>query len=339
MKKKLILVTGGCGYIGSHTVIQLIKQGFDVVSIDNFSRASSIAIEKIEQITGYKIKNYNIDLVDSVNVENVFAQIENIFGVIHFAAFKSVPESTKLPELYYKNNIFSLINILENCIRYGVKQFVYSSSCSVYGDIDKLPVDENTIISDTKSPYASSKLMGERITKDICMSHHIKAMSLRYFNPVGAHPSGNIGEMSLLSPDNLVPVIMETAIGKRKSMMIFGGNLNTRDGSCVRDFVHIMDVADAHVLALEHLSKVESEFEIINLGTGTGVSVFEAVAAFEKVSGIKLNFIIESPRNGDVIEIFSDVTKAKNILGWVPKYNIEDMMSTAWAWQMSRFSK
>ena len=341
MNKSFVVVTGGCGYIGSHTIIQLINSGFDVVSIDNLSRSSVTALENIERITGYRVRNYNADLTNSECVDQVFSELDNILGLIHFAAYKSVPESVRFPEMYYKNNIASLVNVLANCVTHAVKNFVYSSSCSVYGEISKLPVSEETLIADPKSPYASTKIMGERIVKDVCGIHSTRALCLRYFNPVGAHPSGYIGEMSLLRPDNLVPVITQTAIGKREFMEVFGGNLDTRDGSCVRDYVHVMDIADAHVLALRHLGETGNMFDIINLGTGLGISVFEAIAAFEKASGLKLNYKVGLPREGDVVEIFSDVSKARNVLGWIPKYDINEMMSSAWAWEqeLSRLGK
>lgn len=334
MNKKLVVVTGGCGYIGSHTIIQLINNGFDVVSIDNLSRSSVVALANVKRITGCDVKNYVVDLTSVEDTDQVFTKLGNVYGLIHFAAYKSVPESISFPEVYYRNNISSLVNVLSNCVKYAVKNVVFSSSCSVYGDIDKLPVSEKTLVSEPKSPYASTKIVGERIVKDICTAHNIKSMCLRYFNPVGAHPSGHLGEMPLLRPDNLVPVITQTAIGKRASMEVFGGKLNTRDGSCVRDYVHVMDIADAHVLALQRLEGIDGKCEIINLGTGRGVSVLEAIKTFEKVSGVKLNYKIGDPRDGDVVEIYSDVEKAKNMLGWLPKYDITEMMSSAWLWEL-----
>lgn len=334
MKKPLVLVTGGTGYIGSHTVIELLESGFNVVSIDNLSRSSTKSLENIKTITGQTVVNYAIDLCDASAVEEVFEEVGEIAGVIHFAAFKSVPESVNQPELYYYNNIFSLVNILTCCAKYGVKQFVFSSSCSVYGDISALPVSETTPLTTPKSPYAVTKIMGEKIVEDICRANRINAISLRYFNPVGAHPSGLNGEMPINPPDNLVPVITQTAIGKRKGMTIFGGDLPTRDGSCIRDFVHVTDIAAAHVLALQHLKDKTGHYDIINLGTGNGVSIFEAINTFEKVSGVKLNYTVGDPRDGDVIEIFSDGTKSSAVLGWQPKFTIDDMMSSAWKWEL-----
>ena len=333
MKKNKIIVTGGCGYIGSHTIIQLIGQGSDVVSIDNLSRASSESLDRIETITGVRVENNEIDLTNLKNVDKVFNKYEDVEGVIHFAAYKSVRESVKFPILYYRNNISSLCNVLSNCIRRDIGKIVYSSSCSIYGNINKLPVNEKTEISDSESPYASTKLIGEQILVDACKSHTIKSLSLRYFNPVGAHISGKIGESPLRKPDNLVPIITETAIGKREFLEVFGGHLNTRDGSCIRDYVHVMDIADAHVLALRHMASMNENYDVINLGSGKGVSVFEAICAFEGVSGIKLNYKIGLPRAGDVIEIYSDVSKASELLGWTPKYDIQQMMASAWAWE------
>ena len=333
IKNNKIIVTGGCGYIGSHTVIQLINSGYEVISIDNLSRASIESIDRIEEITGIRIKNYKVDLTDIHIVDRLFDEIEDIEGIIHFAAYKSVRESVKLPNKYYRNNIFSLSNVLSNCIKHKIKKVVYSSSCSIYGDINKLPVNEETEMNESKSPYAATKIMGERMLKDVCASHDIRSLALRYFNPVGAHPSGKIGEAPLRKPDNLVPIITETAIGKRECVEVFGDKLKTTDGSCVRDYVHVMDIADAHVLALEHMAKMRMNFDVINLGSGKGVSVFEAIEAFESVSGIRLNIKIGPPRAGDVVEIYSDISKAKKLLSWVPKYNIAQMMSSAWAWE------
>ena len=314
-------------------MLQLISRGYEVVSVDNLSRASIESIDRIERVSGIRIKNHEVDLNNSKLVDQLFDEIDEVSGVIHFAAYKSVRESVNFPILYYSNNIFSLCNVLSNCIKHKIKKIVYSSSCSIYGDIKKLPVSEETEISDTKSPYASTKLIGERMLRDACGSHEIRSLALRYFNPVGAHPSGKIGETPLLKPDNLVPIITETAIGKRECFEVFGGNLNTVDGSCVRDYVHVMDIADAHVLALEYMTNMKEHFDVINLGYGKGVSVFEAIFAFESVSGIKLNYKIGPPRVGDVVEIYSDVRKAKKMLGWTPKYDIEQMMASAWAWE------
>jgi UDP-glucose 4-epimerase len=329
----LVIVTGGTGYIGSHTIIELVEAGFEVVSIDNLSRSSDKSLDQVEKITGKKVRNYNIDLCDGAAVDRVLEEFEEAAGLIHFAAYKSVPESVSNPELYYSNNLASLVNVLQSCRLHKIKNVVFSSSCSVYGDISSLPVSESTPLSEPKSPYAATKVMGEQIVKDICKAHGISSLCLRYFNPVGAHPSGLLGEMPLNRPDNLVPVITQAAIGKREALTVFGGELGTRDGSCIRDYVHVSDIAAAHVLALQYLQERSTVFDIINLGTGSGVSVFEAINTFEVVSGQKLNYIVGEPREGDVVEIYSDVQKAGALLQWKPKYNLEDMMSSAWKWE------
>lgn len=338
--QNLIVVTGGCGYIGSHTIIELLKQGLNVVSIDNFSRSSPGALEHIRNVTGRAVKNYDVDLCVRQDVDRVFAEIGTVTSLIHFAAFKSVPESVGNPELYYRNNLTSLLNTLTAGIKAGVRDVVFSSSCSVYGNIAQLPVSEATPLSPPNSPYAATKVMGEQIVSDICRAHKVNAICLRYFNPVGAHPSGLIGEMPLRPPDNLVPVITQTAIGKRETMTVFGGDLQTRDGSCIRDYVHVVDIADAHVLALQYLRDHEDVFDIVNLGTGCGVSVLEAIRTFEEISGQKLNYSVGAPREGDVVEIYSDVKKAREMLGWEPKYAVRDMMESAWKWELelSRFA-
>lgn len=329
-----VIVTGGYGYIGSHTIIELLANEFKPLSIDNFSRSSPKVAECIKKVSGYDAYNYNLDLCDSLALSQVFSKLNGVSGLIHFAAFKSVPESVANPEVYYRNNLISLLNVLDICIKYRVSSVVFSSSCSVYGDVSNLPVSEQTPFSEPKSSYAATKMMGERIAGDICRAHGINLMCLRYFNPVGAHPSGMIGEMPVQKPDNLVPVITQTAIGRRENMTVFGGDLNTRDGSCIRDFVHVMDIASAHVLALKYLQSHSNVFETINLGTGTGVSVFEAIRAFEDVAGQKLNYSVGAPRDGDVVEIYSDVSKARSVLGWEPKYGINDMMHSAWKWEL-----
>lgn len=335
MAKPFVIVTGGAGYIGSHTVVELLENGFDVVSIDNYSRSLSRSLELIQEITGYQVKNYELDLCDRQEVGKVLHELKAAAGIIHFAAFKSVPESVAQPELYYRNNLFSLVNVLNSARENGIDNFVFSSSCSVYGDIEQLPVSESTPLSAPKSPYAATKVMGEQIVRDICQAHAINGVCLRYFNPVGAHPSGLLGEMPLKAPDNLVPVITQTAIGKREKMMVFGGDLPTRDGSCVRDYVHVVDIAHAHVLALKYLQGKRALFDIINLGTGAGVSVLEAIRTFEQVSGVKLNYEVGAPREGDVVEIYSDVKKSLALLGWQPKYTITDMMASAWKWEQN----
>ncbi|MBP6456123.1 MAG: UDP-glucose 4-epimerase GalE [Chitinophagaceae bacterium] len=328
-----ILVTGGAGYIGSHTIVDLIENGFEVVSIDNFSKSFSYSFDGIKKITGKEIKNYNINICDAEELKKVFLEEKNIEGVIHFAAYKSVNESVQYPMKYYENNMISLINIL-NCIEENkVKAFVFSSSCSVYGNAKTMPVDENTPFEKPECAYAATKQMGEQMVKDAAASSKISSLSLRYFNPVGAHLSAFIGENSTDKPNNLVPIITQTAIGKMDEMNVWGNDYNTKDGTCVRDYIHVCDVANAHTKAIKYLIDHNFSYDVLNLGIGTGVSVLEAIHAFEKVSGMKLNFKIGPRREGDVVEIFASNKKAKQILDWEPKFDIEQMMLSAWEWQ------
>lgn len=332
-----ILVTGGTGYIGSHTILQILRNTeFEPISIDNFSRSHEIALSRIEQISGKKVINYNVDLKDLEATKKVFAENPEIVGVIHFAAYKNVGESVNEPIMYYENNFGSLLNVMKCCAEFNVKNFIFSSSCSVYGNVEKLPVTEETPIQNTESPYAHTKKVGEEMIKNFAIKYPgINMIPLRYFNPVGADVTGLNGEDTPDKPNNLVPVITRTAAGVQESMKVFGSDYSTRDGSCVRDYIHVLDIADAHVLALQYLlaGKNSSNFEVFNLGTGQGVSVFEAITAFEKASGVKLNYEVVARRAGDVEAIYSDSTKAKEVLGWVPKYGIDDMMSSAWKWQ------
>lgn len=333
---KKVLVTGGCGYIGSHTIISLLNNGYEVICLDDNSRSTTETLKGVEAITGVKIKNYQVDLCDVEKTKTVFEANPNIFGVIHFAAYKSVGESVSVPLLYHRNNLNGLINILECVKDFGVKNFVFSSSCSVYGNITKLPVTEDTVFGEAESPYARTKQLGEFIIRDFSKANPmINSMVLRYFNPAGAHHSGKLGEISFGRPIYLVPVITETALGKRDKMTVFGSDYDTRDGSCVRDFIHVMDLADAHTNSLEFVAegKNATNCEVFNLGMGEGVTVLEAILAFEKVSGLKLNYEIGDRRDGDVVAIYAEPSKAFNVLGWKPKYNIEDIMKTAWDWE------
>jgi len=333
-----ILITGGTGYIGSHTIVDLINNGFEVISADSYINSDGSALKGIEDITGKKIKNYKVDLRDKVATENIFKENPDIAGVIHFAALKAVGESVEKPVLYFDNNINSLLNILDNIIKYDVKYFVFSSSCTVYGSPDKLPVDENTPIQEAESPYGRTKQVSEMIAKDVLQNTDVKAIMLRYFNPAGAHESAKMGESPALPPLNLVPIITETAIGKRESMMVFGDDYDTRDGSAIRDYIHVMDLADAHTKSLQYLINNEDapKYDYINLGIGQGVTVLEAINAFEKVTGEKLNYSIAPRRPGDIPAIYANYAKAKNILNWNPKRDIEDIMRTAWEWEKVR---
>jgi UDP-glucose 4-epimerase len=331
-----ILVTGGSGYIGSHTIVDLLENGFSVVSVDNFMNSLETVPERIREITGKDFPHYAVDLTDKSAVEQVFREHPDLDGLIHFAALKAVGESVEKPLWYYRNNINSLLNVLEAAEKYGLKAFIFSSSCSVYGNAEELPVTEETPLQAAESPYAYTKQVGERILQDFSrVKERPAVVSLRYFNPAGAHPSARIGEQSPTKALNLAPVITETAAGLREKVTVFGDDYNTRDGSCIRDYIHIMDLADAHTKALKYLleDKNESQFEVFNLGIGEGVSVLEAIQAFERVSGLKLNYERGPRRPGDVVAIYANYDKAARKLGWQPNYSIDDIMRTAWEWQ------
>lgn len=334
---KKILVTGGTGYIGSHTAIDLIQNGYEVVIVDNLSRSEESTIDRIENITGIRPKFYQIDLCDKIKTRAFFEKESNIEGIIHFAAYKYVDESVKKPLLYFRNNNDSLMNLLELVDEFQIRNFVFSSSCSVYGNIDQLPVNEETPLNKAESPYARTKQMGEMMIEDVSHASQAYFVSLRYFNPVGAHESAKIGESPSVIPNNLVPRITGTATGKFSKLSVFGTELPTRDGSCIRDYIHVMDLAEAHTAALKLLIEGKSlkKHDIINIGSGNGVSVLEAIAAFEKVSQQKLNVEYAPPREGDVVAIYSDCTKSKNVLNWQTKRSIEDMMLTAWNWELA----
>ncbi len=335
MKKK-ILVTGGCGYIGSHTIIELLTQtNFEVLSIDNLSNSSATTLQRIQQITGQTVAHQTLDLCDKVAVDNFFQQYPDLQGVIHFAALKSVPESVANPLLYYENNINSLANLLACCEEYKVNHFIFSSSCSVYGSVQQLPVTENTPLQKAESPYAYTKQIGEEMIKDFVRNNQIQAIALRYFNPVGAHISGLNGEDPINPPTNLVPVITRTAIGLQEKFTVFGSDYPTRDGSALRDYVHVTDIAHAHILALNYLLNHQNttNFDIFNLGSGKGVTVLEAIEAFVAVAKLTPNYQIGSRRAGDIAAIYSDTSKSEKILGWTPKLGIKEMMESAWKWQ------
>lgn len=334
---KKVIITGGCGYIGSQTIIELLrKTNYEVISIDNLVNSSESVLDRIQLITGKRIVNYNIDLCDLTATRKVFQANPEIVCVIHFAALKSVPESVDKPLLYYHNNMESLFNVIRCCEENQVNNFIFSSSCSVYGNVTSLPVREETPLSEVVSPYAHTKLMAEQTIKFIVQQNKMNFVLLRYFNPVGGDETGMNGEDPRNPPVNLVPVITQTASGIRKSMTIFGNDYPTRDGSCIRDYIHVTDIADAHIKAMERLlqKKNSENYEIYNLGSGNGVSVFEAIHAFEEVTGIKLNYEVSSRRPGDVAAIYSDSTKAKENLNWIPVYTIKEMMDTSWKWQL-----
>lgn len=339
MKKK-ILVTGSAGYIGSHTLVDLIENGYEVISLDDLSRGSHEAIEGVEKITQTKVAHYTVNLCNYKETKAVFEAHPDIIGVIHFAAFKSVPESVAEPLEYYKNNLAGLNNILELVKAFNVPHFVFSSSCSVYGNTDVLPVTENTPFGEAESPYARTKQMGEYICQDFAKAYpSTNIILLRYFNPAGSHPTALIGDMNK-HPENIVPIITQTAIGIRESMQIFGDDYNTKDGTCIRDYIHVMDIAHAHTLAIEFaMNNHEIPIEVFNLGTGQGVSVNELINAFESSTGVKLNYSVGPRRAGDVIEIYANNEKSISLLKWQIQYSLEDMMTSAWLWQNSRVDK
>jgi UDP-glucose 4-epimerase len=331
-----ILVTGGSGYIGSHTLVDLIENGFEVISADNNSRSTIGMLEGVEKITGKKVKNYKVDLCNFDETRAIFEENDSIAGVIHFAAYKAVGESVEKPLLYFHNNMGSLINILRCIDEFKIPNFVFSSSCTVYGNPDQIPVTELTPRKNAESPYGLTKQMGEQMIEAFSASNKItNSILLRYFNPAGAHPSTLIGELPIDRPQNLTPVITQTAIGKIPSLTVFGNDYPTRDGSCVRDFIHVCDLAHAHTLAVDFLlkNKNANNCEVFNLGSGDGITVLESIKAFEESTGVKLNYAIGNRRPGDVIAIYANNDKAKNELGWSPKYSVNDIMTSAWKWE------
>lgn len=336
MKKK-ILVTGGTGYIGSHTVVELQNAGYEVVVIDNLSNSTADSIDGVEKITGIRPVFEKVDCNDESALRGVFEKYSPISGIIHFAASKAVGESVQKPLLYYKNNLVSLINLLELMPQFDVKGIVFSSSCTVYGEPDVNPIDETAPIKPAASPYGNTKQINEEIIQDFIKSGaNVKSIILRYFNPIGSHPSAEIGELPNGVPQNLVPFITQTAMGIRKELSVFGDDYDTPDGSCIRDFINVVDLAKAHVTAMDRMlqDKSEDKVEIFNLGTGRGLSVLELIDIFEEVSGTKLNYKIVGRRAGDIVKIWAEPSKANNVLGWTAKETIEDTMASAWKWQL-----
>lgn len=335
MKKK-ILVTGGAGYIGSHTVVALHEAGYEPVIVDNFSNSSKSVMQGLERITGKSLPLYEIDCNDKKAMQQVFEKEENIQGVIHFAAFKAVGESVAEPLKYYQNNIGSLLVLLELMEKNKVRNLVFSSSCTVYGQPDELPVTEKTPTKPANSPYGRTKQMCEDILSDLARSKSpVRSIALRYFNPVGAHESALIGELPNGVPNNLVPFVTQTAAGIREQITVYGDDYNTPDGTCIRDYIHVVDLADAHIKAFEYLDKVKEEsfYDTINVGTGQGNSVLEVIQTFEKVSGKKLNYKIGERRPGDVEQVWANVDKANQELNWSTKYDLEQSLKDSWRWQ------
>ncbi|MCK4568989.1 MAG: UDP-glucose 4-epimerase GalE [Bacteroidales bacterium] len=332
-----ILVTGGTGYIGSHTVVELQQAGYEVVVVDNLINSEKSVIDSIGKITGIAPDFEEIDLSDPAMTDKLFENHPDIKAVIHFAALKAVGDSVKRPLEYYRNNIFSLVNLLEAMKRYDIKHFVFSSSCTVYGQADELPVKESTPRKDAESPYGNTKKIAEDILENVVRTGSLQCIALRYFNPIGAHPSAVIGELPIGVPDNLVPYITQTAIGIRKKLMVFGNDYSTKDGTPIRDYIHVLDLAQAHVVALKRMleNKQRSPWEIFNLGTGNGFTVLEVINSFEKVSGQKLNYEIVERRAGDIEKVWADTEYANRELGWKAVRDLDEMMRSAWDWELA----
>lgn len=333
---KKILITGGAGYIGSHTAVELWNSGFEPIILDDLSNSDHKVLDRLEEITGKRFSFFKGDCNDKKQLEEISSQ-HQISGIIHFAAFKSVGESTAQPLKYYQNNVGSLLILLEWMKEKDIQDLVFSSSCTVYGQPEVLPVTESTPRQEAESPYGNTKKICEDILVDYVKSQPgIRVISLRYFNPVGAHPSAKIGELPLGVPQNLVPFITQTAAGIRKKLTVFGNDYDTADGSCVRDYIHVMDLADAHVKAVDFLKDQPINFyEVFNVGTGEGNTVLEVIQTFEKVNELKLNYEIGPRRPGDVVKTWADTTKIKEVLGWSPKYSLEDSLRDSWRWQQS----
>ena len=335
MKKK-ILVTGGTGYIGSHTTVELIEEGFEPIIIDNLYNSEAVVVDRIQKITGVKPHLEIFDLCDQEKLDRFIQKNNDISAVIHFAAYKAVGESVNKPLEYYRNNLLSLIYLLDIMKHHGIPSLVFSSSCTVYGQPEKLPVTENAPLQPATSPYGNTKQIGESIIRDTTVSDkNIKAISLRYFNPIGAHPSALIGELPRGIPENLVPFLTQTGYGIREELKVFGNDYNTPDGSCIRDYLHVVDLAKAHVIAIKRLieGKSKTNYEVFNLGTGKGVSVLEAIKSFERVSGIKLKYKIVGRRAGDIEKIWANPSFANKELGWKTLSSLDEAMKTAWDWE------
>ena len=335
MKKK-ILITGGTGYIGSHTTVELIEEGFEAIIIDNLYNSEAEVVDRIHKITGVKPVLEVLDLCEREKLDTFIGKHKDISAVIHFAALKAVGESVNKPLEYYRNNLLSLVNLLEVMKHYRIPNLVFSSSCTVYGQPEKLPVTEQALLQPATSPYGNTKQVGESIIRDTTVSdQNIKAISLRYFNPIGAHPSALIGELPRGVPENLVPFLTQTGYGIRDELKVFGDDYNTPDGSCIRDYLHVVDLAKAHVVAIKRLieGQNKADYEVFNLGTGKGVSVLEAIKSFEHVSGIKLKYKIVGRRAGDIEKIWADPSYANKELGWKTLSSLDEAMKTAWDWE------
>lgn len=335
--KERILVTGGTGYIGSHTVVELQNSGYEVIIVDNLSNSSADVVDNIEKVSGIRPAFEKLDCLDLDGLDAVFAKYKGIKGIIHFAASKAVGESVQKPLLYYRNNLVSLINLLELMPKHGVGGIIFSSSCTVYGQPDELPVTEKAPIKKAESPYGNTKQINEEIIRDtVASGSPINAILLRYFNPIGAHPSALLGELPNGVPQNLIPYLTQTAIGIREQLSVFGDDYNTPDGSCIRDFINVVDLAKAHVIAIDRIlnKKQKESVEVFNIGTGRGLSVLELINAFEKATGVKLNYKIVGRRAGDIEKVWANPEYANEELGWTAKETIEDTLKSAWNWQL-----
>jgi UDP-glucose 4-epimerase len=334
---KKILVTGGLGFIGSHTVVELQQAGYEVVIIDNLYNSKIEVLDRIISITGIKPSYFNIDLRNKIAIKDFF-KTNRVDGIIHFAASKAVGESVKNPLLYYENNISTLVYLLQEMKEHQLSNFIFSSSCTVYGQANELPITENAPVKPAESPYGNTKQIGEEIIKESCKANGLKAIALRYFNPIGAHETAIIGELPLGVPQNLIPFVTETAAGIRKELAVFGDDYPTKDGTAIRDYIHVVDLAKAHIAALERLlsNTNKKDFEVFNVGTGTGSSVLEVIKAFEKVSNTKLNYKIVARREGDITSAYADTTLAKVELGWETEKTLEEALLAAWKWQLKQ---
>lgn len=334
---KKILVTGGLGFIGSHTVVELQQAGYEVVIIDNLYNSKIEVLDRIISITGIKPSYFNIDLRNKIAVKDFF-NTNKVDGIIHFAASKAVGESVKNPLLYYENNISTLVYLLQEMKEHQFSNFIFSSSCTVYGQADELPITENAPVKPAESPYGNTKQIGEEIIKESCKAYGLKAIALRYFNPIGAHETAIIGELPLGVPQNLIPFVTQTTAGIRKELSVFGDDYPTKDGTAVRDYIHVVDLAKAHIAALERLlnNGNKKDFEVFNVGTGTGSSVLEVIKAFEKVSNTRLNYKIVARREGDITSAYADTTLAKVELGWETEKTLEQALLAAWKWQLKQ---
>ncbi|MBI1286720.1 MAG: UDP-glucose 4-epimerase GalE [Flavobacteriales bacterium] len=334
----MVVVTGGTGYIGSHTVVELLQAGYQVAILDDLSNSSIEVLDAIEELTGVRPQFFEVDLSDAAATASVFEQIgAEADSIIHFAAKKAVGESVQDPLLYYRNNLFSLVNVLEEMKKHDIRNFVFSSSCTVYGQPDVCPVTESTPRKEAESPYGNTKSMAEDIIRDASPVEKFNSISLRYFNPIGAHASGKIGELPVGIPNNLVPYVTQTAAGIRETLTVFGDDYPTADGTCIRDYIHVVDLAKAHLQALKRIEdgRMDSAYEVFNVGTGNGYSVLDVVNGFEEATGIKVNYRIGSRRAGDITQVWADTSLANEALNWKAELGLKEALSSSWNWEQN----